>query len=227
MKKILLSLRIKEKMKMKRISFFSALILIGVLLFTSCKSSDSQKKSSSETKETANEKQEAETPDFRNLPQYVYCKIDGQPFLATYVFNAMNLPTRNDFATTEEQVKINGETKLSGMDFSFYTLAKVGAGTLTSTKDFYVLGHTDFPENGKLKSVSFKTKDGQHLTLTSLKDGLLEGTFNFDVADENDPSHILKITDGVFKMQLEGKTNLQFDKNGDIKMDSLLKNANQ
>ncbi len=195
----------------------------SVLLFTSCKSSDSQIKSATETKETAGEKQEAVTPDFRNLPQYVYCKVDGQPYLATRLSNPMNLPNRNDFATSSEEKKLNDDTKIDEMNFNFYTLAKAGAGTLTSDKDFYVHGHTNFPENGHWKYVRFSTKDGQHLTLISLKDGLLEGTFNFDVADENDPAHILKITDGVFKMQMEGKTNLQFDKNGDIKMDSLLK----
>ena len=203
---------------MKSINFFGALILSSVLLFTSCKSKDSQQKSTIETKESANEKLEAITPDFRNFPQYVYCKIDGQPYLATWVFNAMNLPNRQDFATRAEQVEINGETKSSELEFSFYTLAKTGAGTLTSNEDFYVRGHTDFPENGKLKYVSFNTKAGQHLTLSSLKDGILEGTFNFDVSDENDPAHILKITDGVFKMKLEGKTNLQYDKNGDVNL---------
>jgi hypothetical protein len=95
------------------------------------------------------------------------------------------------------------------MDFSFYTLEKVGAGMLTE-KDFYIQGHSEIGE----KYVSFKTGADQKLNLSSLKDGLLEGTFNFDVKDEKDPTRIIKITDGVFKMQIEGKTNLKFDKNG-------------
>jgi hypothetical protein len=205
---------------MKRISFFSALILNSVLLFTSCNSSDSQKKSSTETKEIAGEKQESATPDFRNSPQYVYCKIDGQPFMTTIVNNSMNLGNRNDFHTTIEE-EINGESKLSGMDFSFYSLEKTGAGILTD-KDFYVQGHTEF----KGTYVAFKTGAGHKLNLKSFKDGLLEGTFNFDVIDERDPGHMVNITDGVFKMQIEGKTNLQFDKNGDVNMDSLFKSIN-
>ncbi len=197
-----------KKIKMKRISFFSALILSSVLLFTSCKNSDSQKKSATETNETAGEKKEAVTPDFRNNPHYVYCKIDGQPYLETNVYNVMNLPNRSDFHSTLQD-KINGETRLAGMDFSFYTLEKVGAGMLTE-KDFYIQGHSEIGE----KYVSFKTGADQKLNLSSLKDGLLEGTFNFDVKDEKDPTRIIKITDGVFKMQIEGKTNLKFDKNG-------------
>jgi len=70
--------------------------------------------------------------------------------------------------------------------------------------------------------VSFKTTDGQQLTITSYKDGILEGTFSFE--DKSDPARIIKITDGVFKLKQEGKTSIKVDKNGDVNMDSLLKN---
>ncbi len=204
---------------MKHITLFGAFLVINLLMITSCKESNSKKDSVTNTEGTVVEKQETGTPDFRNLPQYVYCKIDGQPYLSTSVFNAMNLPNRHDFTTHTEE-KINGETVLSNMDFSFYTLEKVGAGMLTD-KDFYIQGGREFTD--KNISVGFKTGADQKLNLSSFKDGLLEGTFSFEVKDASDPSRILKITDGVFKMQMEGKTNLKFDKNGDVNMDSLLK----
>ncbi len=202
---------------MKHITLFAAFLVFNLLVITSCKESNSKNDSVTNTEGTVVEKQETGTPNFRNLPQYVYCKIDGTPYLETDVFNAMNLPNRVDFTTSIEEI-INGDSRLTGMDFSFYTLEKKGAGMLTG-KDFYVKGHTEFKE----KYVSFNTGPEHKLNLISSKDGLLEGTFNFDVVDERDPGHIVKITDGVFKMQIEGKTNLQFDKNGDVNMDSLLK----
>ena len=216
---------------MKHKFFFSALLLSGLLLMASCKSNDFKKTSEKDLTEVVTEKEAAETPDFRNFPQYVSCKIDGHPYMAYYdanntlgVFNSMNLPSRQDFSTRENQVEINGETKISQMDFSFYTLSKKPDGTLTSNDDFHVAGYTMFPEGGKLKRVSFETRDGQQLTLTSSKDGLLEGTFSFE--DNADPAHIVKVTDGVFKLKMEGKTNLQYDKSGDVNMDSLLKSIN-
>ena len=213
---------------MKHNSIFCALLLSAMLLLISCNNSDSKKNSTTEPKEGVNKKLEAVTPDFRSYPQYVSCKIDGHPYMAYSdanntlgVFNSMNLPSRQDFSTRENQVEINGETKISQMDFSFYTLSKKQAGTLTSNKDFHVDGYTMFPEGDKLVRVSFETVNGQQLTITSFKDGVLEGTFNFE--DNSDPKHIVKVTDGVFKLKIEGKTNLQYDKNGDVDMDSLLK----
>jgi len=199
-----------------------------MLLVTSCNNPDSQKTSSTETKESVNEKLATVTPDFRNYSQYVSCKINGQPYVAYYadnhitgISNSLNIPSQVVFSTRADQVEINGETKISEIDFSFYTLNKVGAGLLTSNKDVRVAGYTMFPEDGKLVKVGFETTKGQQLTLTSFKDGILEGTFGFE--DKSDPARIVKITDGVFKMKQEGKTNLQYDKNGDVNMDSLLK----
>ena len=215
---------------MKEFSFFNALVFGSIMLVTSCNSNNTKNEVATNTKETANEKLAAVTPDFRSYPQYVFCKIDGHPYLAYYdanntlgVFNSMNLPSRQDFSTRENQVEINGETKISQMDFSFYTLSKKPEGTLTSNTDFHVDGYTMFPEGGKLARVSFETGEGQQLTLTSFKDGILEGTFNFE--DKSDPARIVKVTDGVFKLKQEGKTNLQYDKNGDVNMDSLLKSV--
>lgn len=215
---------------MKTITFLSTLFFSSILLFTSCNNGDSEQKSGADTNETANEKLAEVSTDFQNYPQYVSCKIDGQPYVAYYseshiggITNSLNMASQVVFSTSADQVQINGKTKISQLDFSFFTLNKTGAGTLTSNTDFYFQGHTDFPEGGSLKYVSFTTKAGQQLVLTSFKDGLLEGTFSFDVVDEKDPAHILKITEGVFKLQQEGKTSVKTDKNGDVNMDSLIK----
>ena len=216
---------------MKYNAIFTAFLLSSILLISSCKNGDSKKTSETDTNESVNNKPEAVTPDLQNYSQYVSCKIDGHPYIAYSdanntlgVFNSMNLPSRQDFSTRENQVEINGETKISQMDFSFYTLSKKSEGTLTSNTDFHVDGYTMFPEGGKLVRVSFETKDGQQLTITSFKDGILEGTFSF--VDNADPAKIVKVTDGIFKFKMEGKTNLQYDKNGDVNMDSLLKSLN-
>ena len=216
---------------MKYNAIFTAFLLSSILLISSCKNGDSKKTSETDTNESVNNKPEAVTPDLQNYSQYVSCKIDGHPYIAYSdanntlgVFNSMNLPSRQDFSTRENQVEINGETKISQMDFSFYTLSKKSEGTLTSNTDFHVDGYTMFPEGGKLGRVSFETKDGQQLTITSFKDGILEGTFSF--VDNADPAKIVKVTDGIFKFKMEGKTNLQYDKNGDVNMDSLLKSLN-
>ena len=179
------------------------------------------------TQNTAAEK------DCQNYPQYVSCKINGQPYLAYYdaghitaITNALNISSQVVFATSADQETINGKTKISELSFSFYTLATKGAGVLASVKDFYVQGHTDFPAGNDLKYTSFKTTSGQTLTLESYNDGILQGRFAFDVADENDPSHILKITDGNFKLLQVKPTNIKPDANGDVNMDSLMKSLN-
>lgn len=209
---------------MKHNSSLSALLAISMLLFTSCKDGDTKKTSETDSKTTANESAPAVIKDFRSYPQYVSCKIDGHPYVSTQVLNAVNLPSRQDFSTREDQEQINGETKISEMDLSFFTLSKKQEGTLTSTKDFHAAGYTMFPSGGKLVRVSFETKEGQQLIITSYKDGILEGTFNFE--DNSNPAYIVKVTDGVFKLKQEGKTNMQYDKNGDVNMDSLLKSVN-
>jgi len=147
---------------MKRNSFFHAIFLSSILFLTSCNNSDSKKTSATDTNESANEKLEAVTPDFRNYPQYVSCKIEGQPYLAYYtdnhitgITNSLNIPSQVVFSTSADQVEINGDTKISQMDFSFYTLSKKQEGTLTSNKDFYVDGYTMFPESGKLGTGKF------------------------------------------------------------------------
>ena len=211
---------------MKYNAIFTAFFLSSILFISSCKNSDSKKTSETDTKTTATDKAPAVISDFRSYPQYLSCKINGHPYVSTQVLNAVNLPSRQDFSTREDQEQINGETKISEMDLVFFTLPKKPEGILTSTKDFYMTGYTMFPEGGKLVKVGFEVKEGQQLTLTSSKDGILEGTFSFDGASGTNNEKIVKVTDGVFKVKIEGKTNLQYDKHGDVNMDSLLKSIN-
>lgn len=211
---------------MKYNAIFTAFLLSSILLISSCKNSDVKKTSDTETKTTTTDKAPAVISDFRSYPQYVSCKINGHPYVSTQVLNAVNLPSRQDFSTRENQEQINGETKISEMNISFFTLPKKPEGILTSIKDFYMTGYTMFPEGGKLERVGFEVKEGQQLTLTSSKDGVLEGTFSFDGVTGTNNEQIVKVTEGVFKVKTEGKTNLKYDKNGDVNMDSLLKSLN-
>lgn len=197
------------------------------VLATSCGNNET-KTTATDTQATANEKLEQVTPDYHNYAQYISCKIDGQPFLAYYedghttgITNSLNLPSQVVFNGSADEAKINGKTKTSELNISFYTLPKKATGTLTSNTDFYVQGHTDMPEGGDLKYVSFVTKSGQSLIITSNKDGVLEGSFSMDVVDENNPSRTLKITDGNFKLKQGGKSSVQTDANGNVNMDSL------
>ncbi len=177
----------------------------------------------------ANSKLATITPDYKTLPQYLSCKLDGQPYLAADNFGSItniNMSGRITFATSAEQVKINDETKISEFNFQFFNIETQGAATYISTKDFYVDGHTDFVENGKLKYVSFSIKDGQQITISSYKDGLIEADFAFDVVDEKDPTHILKITDGHLKLQQTGKgATMKVDANGDVDINKVLNDA--
>lgn len=223
--------KLHNKIYMKVNFILSCFITGFICTISSCNNTDSTKKTVTDTQQTANEKLAVVAPDFKSYPQYLYCKIDGQPYVAYYnddhiggITNSLNLPSNLVFSTSADQVQINGKTKISEFDISFYSLPKTGI--LTSTKDFYAQGHTDFPENGDLKYVSFATKKEQQLTLSTVKDGMLEGTFTFNVVDENNANHVLKITEGVFKLQQGKKTNLQMDKNGDVNMDSMLKSIN-
>ena len=211
---------------MKYNAIFTVFLLSSILFISSCKNTDSKKTSESDTKTTANDKAPAVISDFRSYPQYVSCKIDGHPYVSTQVLNSVNLPSRQDFSTRENQEEINGDTKISELDLSFFTLPKKPEGILTSTKDFHSAGYTMYPEGGKLVRVGFEVKEGQQLTLTSSKGGILEGTFSFDGVTGTNNEKIVKITEGVFKVKTEGKTNLQYDKNGDVNMDSLLKSLN-
>lgn len=210
--------------------FISRLLPTALLtcLLYSCSSPDKQ---SAPAENTPAKTTETAT-DYRQYAQYVSCKINGQPYLAYYadhhvtaIVNTLNTSSRFSFSTSADEEKINGETKLSELEFNLYNLAGKGTGIYTSPNDFDMHGHTDFPANGKLKYVRFATVNGQQLTVTAYKDGVVEGTFNVDVADDSNPASVLKITEGVFKIRAGGKTVIKADHNGDVNMDSMLNSA--
>ncbi len=110
---------------MKKICF--TLFFVHVCLFLlSCNNDNSSKATVTDTKESTNEKLESITPDFRNYPQYVSCKIDGQPYVAYYadnhitgISNSLNIPSQVVFSTSADQVEINGETKKARLILAF------------------------------------------------------------------------------------------------------------
>lgn len=205
-------------------------ILFPVALFFAVSCSGPGKQPSKATDTITNEVASRVAPvDYTRYEQYVSCKIDGQPYLAYYaphhtaaVVNTVNMPARYSFSTSADEEKINGKTKLSELEFNLFHMDRKKAGTYTSPDEFEIHGHTDFPENGQLKYVRFATTKDQQLMITSIKDGIVEGTFSAAVADENDPAHILQITDGHFKVKQGGKTSIKADENGDVNMDSLV-----
>ncbi len=184
----------------------------GVLLFTACNNASAPANSGDTTaKEAAQAPAAAATQDYHSYPQYLSCSINGQPYLAYYadghtsnISNPVNMANRTDFATSADQVQLNGGTKISELHFLLFDLAKKGAGTYTSTKEFNMDGHTSFAEGSGLKEVHFVVADGQQLTISSLKDSTIEGSFSFDAVDEQNKSNVLKITDGHFKLMLDG-----------------------
>jgi hypothetical protein len=203
-------------------------LILCALLATSCKDA-----STGETTSTTDSIVAAKTStairDVRGYAQYVTCKIDGQPYDAYYadghttgITNSLNMPSRLVFSTSADQEEVNGKTKISELEIQLFGLSKKPTGALTSNGEFYIAGHTDFPQGSELKYVRFASKAGQTMQITSNKDGVIEGTFSVDVADESDASHILKITDGAFKLATGGDTKVKVNANGDANMDSLL-----
>ncbi len=206
-------------------------LLFLFLAVTSCSNNTEKTSASSDSTQVAPPADA--TPNFRSYPQYLSCKIDGQPYVAYYadghitgITNALNMPSQIVFATSAEQEELNGKTKISELTLTFFTLPKTGVGTYTSNKGFYLMGHTSFAEGTGLKEYHFNTGEGQQLTVTSFQNRIVEGTFNLEVIDENDPAHKLKLTDGVFKLQQGGDTKIQVNEEGDVNMDSMMKSLN-
>lgn len=205
----------------------------GVLIFTACNNADAPATQTDSTTTKSEASTQTAAPDYRSYAQYVSCSINGQPYLAysadghsSNISNPVNMPTRTDFATSADQVEMNGGTKISELHFLFFDLAKKGAGTYTSPKEFYMDGHTSFPEGAVLKEVHFIIAEGQQLTVSSVKDSTIEGSFAFDALDENDKSKVLKITDGHFKLHVDGGIkSLKVNSDGDVDMDKLIKDA--
>ena len=167
--------------------------------------------------------------------QYLACKIDGQPYLAYYadghttnVSNPVNMARRTDFATSADQVPLNGDTKLSELHLLLFGLAKKRAGTYTSPNDFTLDGHTCFAKKTGtgVDDIHFTLAKNQQLTVSSLEKGVVKGHFTADVVDDHDPAHVLHLTEGTFKLALDGGVKeIGQQPNGDVDMDKLMKDA--
>ena len=177
----------------------------------------------------------AETADPESYGQYMSCKINGQAYLASYVdghtsniSNPVNMASRTDFATSADQVPLNGDTKISELHLILFNLAKKRVGTYTSPKDFHLDGHTAFAKASGtgLDEYHFTLADGQTLTVKSLENGIVKGSFTADVMDDNDKSHVLHLTEGFFKLALDGGVKeISKKADGDVDLDKLMKDA--
>lgn len=177
----------------------------------------------------------AATADPESYGQYVACKIDGQPYLAYYVeghtsnvSNPLNMASRTDFATSADQVPLNGDTKISELHLILFDLAKKRVGTYRSPDGFTLDGHTAFakPAGAGLDEVHFTVAGGQTLTVKSLENGIVKGSFTADVVDDHDKGHVLHLTEGFFKLALDGGVKeIGKKKGGDVDMDKLMRDA--
>ncbi len=177
----------------------------------------------------------AATADPESYGQYVSCKIDGQPYLAYYVeghtsniSNPLNLASRTDFASSADQVPLNGDTKISELHLILFNLAKKRVGTYRSPDGFTLDGHTAFakPAGAGLDEVHFTVAGGQTLTVKSLENGIVKGSFTADVVDDHDKNRVLHLTEGFFKLALDGGVKeIGQKKDGDVDMDKLMRDA--
>ena len=177
----------------------------------------------------------AATADPESYGQYVACKIDGQPYLAYYVeghtsnvSNPLNMASRTDFATSADQVPLNGDTKISELHLILFDLAKKRVGTYRSPDGFTLDGHTAFakPAGAGLDEVHFTVAGGQTLTVKSLENGIVKGSFTADVVDDHDKTRVLHLTEGFFKLALDGGVKeIGKKKGGDVDMDKLMRDA--
>ena len=177
----------------------------------------------------------AETVNPETYGQYLACKIDGQPYLAYYadghttnVSNPVNMASRTDFATSADQVPLNGDTKLSELHLLLFNLAKKRVGTYTSPNEFTLDGHTCFAKKSGtgVDDIHFTLARNQQLTVSSLEKGVVKGNFTADVVDDHDPTHVLHLTEGTFKLALDGGVKEIGKKaDGDVDMDKLMKDV--
>ena len=171
--------------------------------------------------------------NYQRYAQYLWCRIDGQPYLAyhaeghtTNISNPVNMARRTDFVTSADQVPLNGDTKISDMQLLLFNLTRKGAGQYRSPRDFHLDGRTAFAQGAGLREVHFAVADGQTLTVSSLKEGVAEGTFSLDVVDQNNKGRVLKLTDGHFRLALDGGLkSLTIDENGDTDLQKMMKDA--
>lgn len=149
--------------------------------------------------------------DYKGYDQYLYCTINGQPYLAysedghsSAISNSLNLASRTAFSTSADDERINGATKTGELQLDFFGLGAKGLGTYTSNRDFIVQGHTDLVENGKLVYTRFMSAEGHTLQVTKIEKDYIEGTFQLDAANEQDATKVLKLADGHFRLKASG-----------------------
>ena len=153
----------------------------------------------------------AATKDYKGYDQYLYCTINGQPYLAyaedghsSAISNSLNMASRTAFSTSADDERINGATKSGELQLDFFGLGAKGTGTYTSNRDFIVQGHTDLMENGKLVYTRFMSAEGHTLQVTKISKDYIEGTFSLDATNEQDATKVLKFADGHFRLKASG-----------------------
>lgn len=149
-------------------------------------------------------------PDPTSYEQYITCKVDGTTYTAyyeaghtTYLNCVYNATSQTSFESSADQVKVNGETLISDMQFTLYGFQAKGAWVYSCPEDLYLDGTLERVVNGTKQRITYVISHGESLTVSSYKNNIIEGTFAVEVQDENDASKIYMITDGKFRIKVQ------------------------
>lgn len=141
--------------------------------------------------------------------QYLTCKVDGTTYTAYYapdhttkIVCALNIKSQTIFETDADEIKEGGETLLSNLSFTLYGFQAKEAGVYTCPEDLYLDGTLERMVNGKKERINYVISHGQSFTVSSYKNGIMEGTFSAEVQDENNPVKRYMITEGKFKVKV-------------------------
>ncbi len=185
---------------MKRII---AALAVFTLLFCACKKED-------KNSTTNNGGNNPTTTDPTTYEQYITCKIDGTTYTAyytaghtTYLNCVYNGTSQTVFETNADQVTSGAQTLLSDMSVTLYGFQAKQAGTYTCPADLYLDGTLERVVNGSKERITYVISHGESLTVSSYKNGIIEGTFAVEVQDENNSSKLYQVTDGKFKMKVQ------------------------
>lgn len=142
--------------------------------------------------------------------QYLTCTVDGTTYTAYYApghttnLNCVfNIASQTTFESSADEVKEGGETMLSNMSFTLYGFQAKEAGVYTCPEDLYLDGTLERMVNGKKERFSYVISHGESLTVSSYKNGIIEGTFAVEVQDENNPGKLYQVKDGKFKIRVQ------------------------
>lgn len=157
------------------------------------------------------------------------CYVDGQLLLPRdrRVFWGPTIKgmTMSEYSSTPSKIDffnlrvIDGKTDVGFLSFYFYNLNELGEGTY-SIKQGYIwqtdaeISTTNFwiksPRYTSKRYLSIKDSGTLTITRYDYVNGIISGTFNCKVINDNDSSEIIQITDGRFDINLNTLNDTEF-----------------